>query len=69
MRNVDASTAKTSEIPPWASASDGTRRGATSAGSAMMAAASAGEMIPESDQTVCTIPLARGSRWSGTSMA
>ena len=42
------------------------RRGA---GSAMMKAASAGETMPDSDQVVCIMPLALGSRPSGTSIA
>jgi hypothetical protein len=33
----------------------------------MIKAASAGEMMPDSDQVVCIVPLARGNRLSGTS--
>jgi hypothetical protein len=42
---------------------------AARAGNAMIKVASAGEMMPDSDQVVCIMPLALGSRLSGTNIA
>src|SRR5215831_5879884 len=59
-RKVTASMAMTSAVPSF-SANDAKRARLRerSEGSAMIATASAGEMIPANDHVVCIIPLAR----------
>ena len=67
----EASIAMTSGVPlptVTTGARAPTSRGRR-AGKAMMNAARAGEMMPDSDQVVCIMPFARGSSRSGTSIA